>query len=255
MDAQTGEWLPTHVVARQPLHSDSGLCLLTLSATPTARAGQHVRLRPVASAQPLRYYSLASAPGESAQLLLTPARDGGAFDPALMAPGDALQISAEAAGPMVIDGRGGPTLWLFGAGTGIAPLRAIVRHGQDLAGFERVVLVHGARDHARLAFVDELRAAAAASAGRLCYLPLLSGTESGGDRADEPVPLQRRGHIPQAIAEGWLMAAAAAPLDAAATALVCGPPAMVADTITALLRLGLRIADEAAELGQIVTER
>ena len=255
MDASAGEWLSTHVVASAPLHPASGLCLLTLAAAPRSRAGQHVRLRPADLAGPPRYYSLASAPAEPAQILVAPARDGGSFDPALLAAGDALQVSAEAAGRLVLDDARGRALWLFGAGTGIAPLRAMVRHGQGLAGFERVVVVHGARDHARLAFFAELSAAAAGSAGRMRYLTLLTGVHDAGDGADVSALPGRRGRIPAAIAADWLEGAAAAPLDASAVAVVCGPPAMVADTVAALQRLGLRLADESAGPGQIITEQ
>lgn len=242
--------LETRVARVDRIDPSSGLCLLQLDAVPQVGfAGQYVKVwTPVrpggddAATEALRYVSLASPPGAPASLLLMPSgADAPDGDPAALAVGDALQISAVAAGRLTLqDVPGRPTLWLLAAGTGLAPMRAILAAGVP-ERFAEVVLVHAVQRAERLAFAAEFEAMQAA--GRLRYLPMLSRERREG---------MLHGRIPAAIADGSLAAAAGvALLPEASAVLICGAAGMVADTRAALEARGFD-ADKGARL--VVTE-
>jgi ferredoxin-NADP reductase len=100
---------------------------------PGHRAGQHVDVRLTAEDgyQAQRSYSIASAP-EDARVALTVERlDDGEVSPYLtdeLRPGDTLELRGPIGGHFVWDVRIGGPLLLFGGGSGIVPLRAMLRH-------------------------------------------------------------------------------------------------------------------------------
>ena len=96
-------------------------------------AGQHVDLRLTAEDgyQAQRSYSIASAP-EDEHLVLTVERlDDGEVSPYLvdeLRPGDELELRGPIGGYFVWEEKlGGPVL-LVGGGSGVVPLRAMLRH-------------------------------------------------------------------------------------------------------------------------------
>lgn len=260
-------WLDARVVDRRALDPATGLTWLALDATPWVEAaGQYVQVvtSDGAGGEVVRYVSLASAPGARAELLV--GRGEGraeAGELSALAVGDALRISARAAGRLTL--RSVPTrpvLWLFAAGTGLAPLRAIVASGEARARFDRVVLVHSVRQARQLAFADEFVAAHAA--GWLTYVSAITGTlpaHRASQPSPSPSPVTLRGRIPAAIDDGTLERLVGAPLGPdVAAALICGGSAMVGATRQALERRGLhrhdagREAPPASPEGTIVTE-
>jgi ferredoxin-NADP reductase len=102
-------------------------------AWPGHRAGQHVDVRLTAEDgyQAERSYSIASAP-EDADLVLTVERlDDGEVSPYLvdeLRPGDELELRGPIGGYFVWEARFGGPLLLVAGGSGVAPLRAILRH-------------------------------------------------------------------------------------------------------------------------------
>jgi ferredoxin-NADP reductase len=100
---------------------------------PGHRAGQHVDIRLTAEDgyQAQRSYSIASAP-EDPQLRLTVERlDDGEVSPYLteeLRAGDPLELRGPIGGHFVWDVRIGGPLLLVGGGSGIVPLRAMLRH-------------------------------------------------------------------------------------------------------------------------------
>jgi ferredoxin-NADP reductase len=107
--------------------------VLDVPGWPGHRAGQHVDVRLTAEDgyQAQRSYSIASAP-EDARITLTVERlDDGEVSPYLtdeLRAGDRLELRGPIGGHFVWDvGTGGPLL-LVGGGSGIVPLRAMLRH-------------------------------------------------------------------------------------------------------------------------------
>src|SRR5450432_1357382 len=67
--------------------------------------------------------------------------------------GDAILVSRKATGTLVLDNlRAGRNLYLLGTGTGLAPFLSLVRDPETYERFERVVIVHGVRWAADIAY-------------------------------------------------------------------------------------------------------
>jgi ferredoxin-NADP reductase len=107
--------------------------ILDLPDWPGHRAGQHVDVRLTAEDgyQAQRSYSIASAP-EDEQLVLTVERlDDGEVSPYLvevLRPGDELELRGPIGGFFVWEEAMGGPLVLIGGGSGVVPLRSMLRH-------------------------------------------------------------------------------------------------------------------------------
>jgi ferredoxin/flavodoxin---NADP+ reductase len=169
-----------------------------------------------------RSYSAASAPGQRLEFLLSEV-PGGALTPKLCAlsAGDGFFTLAEVP---VCD-----TLWLVATGTGLGPFLSMLRAKGALERFNRVVVVHGAHEQARLAHADEVRALTQGQGAR--YVPCVS--------REEPPPGGLRGRVTDLLSKGELEAAAGAPIDTHAHVLLCGNPAMIDDMVGLLRARGL----------------
>jgi ferredoxin-NADP reductase len=125
------------------------------------RAGQHVDIRLTAEDgyQAQRSYSIASAP-EDEQLVLTVERlDDGEVSPYLVGelrPGDQLELRGPVGGYFVWeDSIGGPLL-LVGGGSGVVPLRAMLRHHRAAGSTVPARLLYSARRLDDVIYRDEL---------------------------------------------------------------------------------------------------
>src|SRR5207253_5201858 len=123
--------------------------------------GQHVDVRLTADDgyQPQRSYSIASAP-EDEHLVITVQRlDDGEVSPYLtetLVPGDELELRGPIGGYFVWrEALGGPLLLVAG-GSGVVPLRAILRHHRAIASETPVRLLYSARTRADLIYRAEL---------------------------------------------------------------------------------------------------
>ena len=125
------------------------------------RAGQHVDVRLTAEDgyQAQRSYSIASAP-EDEQLVLTVERlEDGEVSPYLVGelrPGDKLEIRGPVGGYFVWEEVFGGPLLLVGGGSGVVPLRAILRHHRAVGSAVRVRLLYSARTFENVIYRDEL---------------------------------------------------------------------------------------------------
>jgi NAD(P)H-flavin reductase len=112
---------------------------------------------------------------------------------------------------------------LVGGGTGIAPLRAMMDHAMRAHPAAHIALLYSARKADEFAFIDELRAHAAA--GRLELHQTVTREDQkwqGG-----------RGRVGRAHFEAVLH-------DPADTlCFICGPPAMVTESVATLAGLGV----------------
>lgn len=70
-------------------------------------------------------------------------------------PGDKIIIGQKATGTLLLDNLlPGKHLYLLGTGTGLAPFLSLIRDPETYEHFEKVVLVHGTREVAELAYAD-----------------------------------------------------------------------------------------------------
>ena len=69
--------------------------------------------------------------------------------------GDEILVGEKAVGTLVIDDLNpGKHLYLLSTGTGLAPFMSIIRDPDTYERFEKIVLVHGVRQKAELAYRD-----------------------------------------------------------------------------------------------------
>jgi len=126
----------------------------------------------------------------------------------------------------------GEHLWLLATGTALGPFLSILDTEAPWQRFERVVLVHAVRRVEELNYQERIQSLLAHYARQFVFIPVVS-------REDTDFALG--GRIPAAIEDGRLEARAGVRLAAESSRLmVCGNPAMVADTVTALQARGLR---------------
>src|SRR5687768_4986313 len=107
--------------------------VLDIPRWPGHRAGQHVDVRLTAEDgyQAQRSYSIASAPEDDRVMLTVERLDDGEVSPYLtdvLQVGDRLELRGPIGGHFVWDVAIGGPLLLVGGGSGIAPLRAMLRH-------------------------------------------------------------------------------------------------------------------------------
>jgi len=188
----------------------------------------------VESARLFRSYSVASAPGAALEFLLTEV-GGGKLSPALFQaePGQAVFVDPNPQGFFTLDWvPDAQDLWMVATGTGLAPFLSMLRSGLALARFPQIVVVHGVREARHLAYAEELRRLAEATAGRVRIVPVVSrdGDPAGGIR----------GRVTSALADGRLEGRAGLELSPARShLLLCGNPAMIAEMQAALALRGL----------------
>jgi NAD(P)H-flavin reductase len=193
----------------------------------TFSAGQAVMLG--LSGSPLRKpYSIASAPWEveksGIMQVLVQVEDSGGLDPhlELASPGTLLDLDGPFGAFGVPASVDRPLLFVAG-GTGIAPLRSMLIEHLSRPTKNPVALIYSARSVDEFAFRPEL--SALQSAGRLsCYFTVT--------REEPSVWQGRRGRISEALLREALPA-----IDS--VCLVCGPPQLVNDTRSLLIKLGV----------------
>jgi len=203
--------------------------VLRCPAWPGHAAGQHVDIRLTAEDgyQAQRSYSIASAP-EDERLVLTIQRlDDGEVSPYLvdvLRRGDQLELRGPIGGYFVWDVDRSGSLMLFAGGSGIVPLRAMLRHRAAAHSDVPARLLYSARTLDDVIYREEL--------DRL----------GAGDGADVRYTLTRE------QPEGWtgyarridseLIADVAWPPGERPLAYVCGPTAFVETTASTLVELG-----------------
>jgi ferredoxin--NADP+ reductase len=195
-----------------------------------------------------RSYSLASAPFATPEFYLT-ALASGELSPALLQLGRGARV--------LVDPRPqgfftlkwvppAPELWMIATGTGLAPYVSMLRSDEVWERFERIVLVHGVREVAHLAYAEELGALAAAR-GKLVRVPIVS--------REPDAPGVVHGRIPDAIRDGRLEAEAGLRFSVERShVLLCGNPGMIDGATLALEPRGFT-RHRQRKPGQITSER
>jgi ferredoxin/flavodoxin---NADP+ reductase len=167
--------------------------------------------------------------------------------------GDEILVSRKATGTLVIDNlEDGRNLYLIGTGTGLAPFLSVIKDPETYARFDKVVLLHGCRRVAELAYGemitqhlpnDELIGELVRN--QLIYYPTVTRD-----------PFRNRGRITDLISSGRLFSdAGLAPLASEQDrVMICGSPALVHDTRALLLGKGF-VEGNHGEPGQFVVEK
>jgi ferredoxin--NADP+ reductase len=153
-------------------------------------------------------------------------------------PGDTILVGRKASGTLLLQNLlPGGVLWLLSTGTGLAPFMSVIRDPEVYERFEKVVLVHGCRQVAELAY-DQLISQQLPKneffgeqvGKQLIYYPTVT-RES----------FRHQGRIPTLLETGKLCHdIRLPPLDASRDRfMLCGSPGMLKDTRTLLDKLGL----------------
>lgn len=196
-----------------------------------------------------RAYSLASAPGAPIEFYLARVPEG-EFTPRLFALplGANLRVDTVPQGFFTISELPAQAreLWMIATGTGLGPFVSMWRSGVLLPRFERVVVVHCAREASQLGYREEIESLTVADA-RLSYVALVT--------REAPGPGVIGGRVPAALADGRLERAAGLALDLERShVMLCGNPDMVRDVTSVLGERGLQ-KHRRRSPGQITTEK
>ena len=205
--------------------------MLDLPHWPGHRAGQHVDVRLTAEDgyQAQRGYSIASAPDDEGIMLTIERLDSGEVSPYLteaLEPGDKLELRGPIGGYFVWDASLSGPLLLISGGSGIVPLRAMLRHWVAARPPVEVRLLHSARSLDEVMYLDELMRLAAFEEVDV----RIALTRAWPDRWRG-----HRGHIDRDFLED-----AAWPPEDQPRIYVCGPTAFVEATAEALVDNGQR---------------
>jgi ferredoxin-NADP reductase len=205
---------------------------LEIPAWPGHLAGQHVDVRLTAADgyRAERAYSIASAPGEPPVITVERLEDG-EVSPYLtqdVRPGDAFEVRGPIGGYFVWSPDDGGPLFLAAAGSGVAPMRAILRHRRNSMSNVRARLLYSSRTLADVIYRAELE-------GKEVIHTLT--------RAQPPGWM---GYARRVDAD--LLREVTWPAEDGPLAFVCGPTSFVESVATSLVALGYAP-------GRIKTER
>jgi ferredoxin--NADP+ reductase len=167
--------------------------------------------------------------------------------------GDIILVGRKATGTLIQDNLlPGTTLYLLATGTGLAPFASIIKDPETYDRFDKVVLVHGCRQVAELAYgeavINELpynEFFGDVVRDKLIYYPTVTRE-----------PFHNRGRITDLIESGTLFRdVGLPPLDLASDRLMlCGSPPMLADLRALLVARGFTEGNHSAP-GHFVIEK
>ena len=220
--------------------------------------GQFVMIGLEVDGRPLtRAYSIASANHEEHLEFFSIKVADGALTSRLqhLQPGDPIVVSRKPTGTLVLhDLKPGKRLFLFATGTGLAPFMSLIHDPETYERFEQIVLVHGVRWSNELAYRQYLEHE-------------INGHEYFGELARSQLTyyptvtreaFRNEGRLTDLVESGKLFAdIGQAPLNPEHDrAMICGSPAMLADTAAMLDAHGFQVARHyKGEPGDYVIER
>ncbi|CAM5761518.1 ferredoxin--NADP reductase [Bosea minatitlanensis] len=167
--------------------------------------------------------------------------------------GDAIIVGKKATGTLVLDNlKNGRRLFLLGTGTGLAPFLSLIRDPETYERYEKVVLVHGCRQVAELAYGERITRDLPQDEflgemirRQLVYYPTVTRE-----------PFRNRGRITDLMTSGQLYADIGEPgFDAAGDRfMLCGSPQMLVDLKAIFAERGLAEGNH-GEPGDYVIEK
>ena len=203
----------------------------------------------------LRAYSIASANYEEELEFLSIKVENGPLTSKLqhIQVGDTIVVGRKPTGTLLIDYTlPGKRLYLFGTGTGLAPFLSTIRDPDTYEKYEQVILVHGVREVAELAYHDYITKELPQHeflgemvSKQLLYYPTVTR---------EPFPTQ--GRIPELIDSGRMARDLGLPeLDPRLDrVMLCGSPEMLKSIKEVLEKRGFKEGNTTTP-GDFVVER
>jgi ferredoxin/flavodoxin---NADP+ reductase len=153
--------------------------------------------------------------------------------------GDRILVGKKPVGTLVLDNlTPGQRLFLLATGTGLAPFMSIIRDPETYERFEKVVLVHGCRQVAELAYGETITQALPGDeyigeliSNQLIYYPTVTRE-----------PFQNRGRVTDLITSGQFFRDVGLPEfnPKHDRVMLCGSPQMLADMKAVLEERGFR---------------
>jgi ferredoxin/flavodoxin---NADP+ reductase len=220
------------------------------------RSGQFTMIGMEVAGRPLlRAYSIASANHEEHLEFFSIKVPDGPLTSRLqhLQTGDKILVNSKPTGTLVTDNlTGGRNLYLMATGTGLAPFLSIIKDPETYERFEKVVLVHGCREVAELAYRDLIQQELPSHeylgemvSSKLIYYPTVTR---------EPFP--NRGRLTEIISSNdWYTEIGTHPLTAEHDRIMmCGSPAMLRDLVVILSERRFREGNY-SEPGEYVIER
>ncbi len=229
----------------------------TRPATLRFENGQFVMIGVMVDGKPiLRAYSIASCNYEEDLEFFSIKVPDGPMTSRLqhIKPGDDILVSKKPTGTLVArDLNPGKYLWMLSTGTGIAPFLCLTKDPDVYERFEKVVLIHGVRHVADLAYYDR-------------FTKDLKNHEYIGDMVKEQLiyypivsreDFEHHGRLTNLMRDGTLfkdigMEPITRDKD---RAMICGGPAMLKDCCKMLDDFGLQISPKSGVLGDYLIER
>ncbi|HTU97295.1 MAG TPA: ferredoxin reductase [Solirubrobacteraceae bacterium] len=158
-------WQLARVVEVTPETAQTKTLVLDAPDWAGHRAGQHVDVRLTAEDgyQAQRSYSIASAPEDDHLMLTVEEIPDGEVSPYLaeeLRAGDELELRGPIGGWFVWEGSEGAPLLMFGGGSGVVPLRAMLRHRAATSDSTPARLVYSARSLQDVIYREELERSA-----------------------------------------------------------------------------------------------
>ena len=219
--------------------------------------GQFVMVGLVVDDRPLlRAYSIASANWEDQLEFFSIKVPDGPLTSRLqhIRPGDEVLVSRKPVGTLLIsDLHPGRNLYLLGTGTGLAPFLAIIKDPETYERFERVILAHGVRRVADLAYRDYIEH----ELPRHEYLGELLATRLHYYPAVTREDFRNRGRLTALMESGRIAKdLGLPPLDVAQDrAMICGGTEVLADLRGLLDARGFEASPRVGSPGHYVFER
>ncbi|WP_332695769.1 ferredoxin--NADP reductase [Bosea sp. (in: a-proteobacteria)] len=167
--------------------------------------------------------------------------------------GDPIIVGKKATGTLVLDNlKDGKRLFLLGTGTGLAPFLSLIRDPETYERYEKVVLVHGCRQVAELAYGEQIT-------------QILPNDEFLGEMIREQLiyyptvtrePFRNRGRITDLLTSGQIFEDIdQGPFDPASDRfMLCGSPQMLVDLKQIFEERGMEEGNH-GEAGDYVIER
>ena len=240
-------------------HWNDGLFSFTTTRDPALRFenGQFIMVGLPVDGKPLmRAYSVASANWEDTLEFFSIKVPDGPLTSRLqhLAPGDEILLSKKPTGTLLIDDlHPGERLYLLATGTGLAPFLSIIKDPRTYERFDTVVLCHGVRRVADLAYHDYLTE-------ELPNHELLGETIREQFRYFPTVTredFRHRGRLTELLTDGTIPSTFGLPPLNAETdrAMLCGGPSMLAEFRDILDNRGFQASKHIGDVGQYVFER
>ncbi len=228
-------WVEGRVVSKH-CWTDRLFSLEIDAAIDDFKAGQYVKVGlDVDGTRVGRPYSCVNAPHKRPIEIYFNEVSEGPLTPRLstLDPGDQVWVSSRASGIFTLDNiPDARYLWLFATGTALGVYLSMLATEEPWGRFERIVLIHGARISAELAYRERIAGICEKRPTDFSYLPVLSR---------EAFPDALPGRIPALLASGEIEQRAGTRLEAETShVMLCGNSHMIGDMKVLLEARGLK---------------